>query len=43
MKLKDITDLYTWIRENNHHTPEEVIDFMYDSAKEKFNEEIIIE
>jgi len=36
MKLTDLTDLYAWIRKNNQHTPDDVVDFMYQAAKEKF-------
>jgi hypothetical protein len=35
MNIKDLTDLYVWIRQNNQTTPDDVIDFMYKSAKEK--------
>ena len=36
MTLKDITELYVWLRKNNQHTPDEVIDFVYQAAKDKF-------
>jgi uncharacterized protein YfkK (UPF0435 family) len=35
MKQKDLSDLYAWIRTNNQSTPDDVIDFMYEAAKEK--------
>lgn len=35
MTRKDLSDLYCWIRKNNQHTPDEVIDFMYNAAIEK--------
>jgi uncharacterized protein YfkK (UPF0435 family) len=35
MTLKDLTDLYLWIRKHNQHTPDEVVDFMYEAAKER--------
>lgn len=36
MKLSDLSELYQWIRKNNQHTPDDVVDFMYEAAKEKF-------
>ena len=38
MKAQDLSELYTWIRENNQHTSDEVVDFMYQAAKEKYHE-----
>jgi len=35
---KELSDLYCWIRKNNQHTPDEVLDFMYEAAKEKLAE-----
>ena len=35
---KELSELYQWIRKNNHHTPDEVVDFMYEAAKEKLHE-----
>lgn len=33
MTTKDLSELYQWIRKNNQHTPDEVIDFMYQAAR----------
>jgi hypothetical protein len=41
MKLKDLSDLYAWIRKNNQHTPDEVVDFMYKSAVNQFKKDKI--
>lgn len=37
MVRKDLVDLYEWIRKNNQHTPDDVVDFMYNAAIEKFD------
>ena len=39
MTRKDLSELYCWIRKNNQHTPDEVVDFMYQAAIEKFDKE----
>lgn len=33
--IKEITELYVWIRKNNMHAPDEIVDFMFEAAKEK--------
>ena len=39
MTQKDLSELYCWIRAANQHTPDEVIDFMYQAATEKLLKE----
>jgi len=34
---KELSDLYRWIRKNNQHTPDEIVDYMYEAAKEKLD------
>jgi len=40
---KELSELYQWIRKNNQHTPDEVINFMYEAAKEKLKELELVE
>ena len=38
-KIKELVDLYQWIRKNNNHTPDDVIDYMWIAVREKLSRE----
>ena len=29
---QDLSDFYVWVRKNNQHTPDEIVDFVHNSA-----------
>ena len=37
-KLRELSKAYTWIRKNNNTISDEILDLMYNSAKEKIEQ-----
>lgn len=36
-RLQELFKAYKWIRENNHNIPDDILDLMYNSAKDSIN------